>query len=171
MDAAQLMEQGRQAYQEKNYAAAAQAFEQAAHLFAEQGRLVEAAEARNNQSVALLIGGDATGALDAVNGTAEVFARHGELEREGMAWGNLAAALEALGRLDEAIAAYRTAAERFESLGKADLRATMEKAIAAIQLKRGQIMEAGMEMLSTLHRPNLPWWQRLLRWLLRIRLG
>jgi tetratricopeptide (TPR) repeat protein len=169
MDAINLMEQGKKIYREGDYLQAAQLFEQAAQAFEQAGKILEAAEARNNQSVALLMGEEAEAALRAVEGTPQMFAQQGDTEREAMAWGNQAAALEALGRLEEAIQAYRTAAERFEALGKSDLRADMEKAIAAIRLKQGRFMDAGMEMISTLQRPNLPWWQRLLRTLLRIR--
>lgn len=169
MDAADQMEQGKQAYRQGDYLQAAQAFEQAAQEFAHNGRVLDAAEARNNQSVALLMSGDAQAALRAVEGTPQIFAQHQDLEREGMAWGNQGAALEALGRLEEAIQAYRTAAERFEAIQKTDLRVEMEKAIAAIRLKQGRFMDAGLEMLSTLNRPNPTWWQRFLRWLLRVR--
>ncbi|MFN3741583.1 MAG: tetratricopeptide repeat protein [Anaerolineales bacterium] len=169
MNAADQMEQGKQAYRQGDYLQAAQAFEQAAQGFAREGKMLESAEARNNQSVALLMSGDAQAALRAVEGTPEIFAQHQDLEREGMAWGNQGAALEALGRLDEAIQAYRIAAERFEAIQNADLRVEMEKAIAAIRLKQGRFMDAGLEMLSTLNRPNPTWWQRLLRWLLRVR--
>lgn len=166
----EYMRAGKAAYEEKDYPRAAQAFAQAAQAFIAEGRALDAAEARNNQSVALLMGGDAEGALRAVEGTPQIFAQHNDLEREGMAWGNQATALEELGRLEEAIQAYRKAANCFDRIGKAELRVEMEKAIAAIRLKQGHVMEAGMEMLSTLQRPNLPWWQRLLRWMLRFRL-
>ncbi|MEJ5241046.1 MAG: tetratricopeptide repeat protein [Anaerolineales bacterium] len=166
----EYMQAGKAAYEEKDYRRAAQAFEQAAQAFAAAGQEAEAAEARNNQSVALLMAGDAEGALRAVEGTPHIFAQHNDREREGMAWGNQATALEELGRLEEAIQAYRRAVQCFEQIGKDDLRIEIEKAIAAIHLKQGRLMDAGMEMLSTLQRPNLPWWQRLLRWMLRIRL-
>ncbi len=169
MDAVNLMEQGKKTYHDGEYLEAAQLFEQAAQAFEEAGKVLEAAEARNNQSVALLMGNEAEAALRAVEGTPQIFAQHGDTEREAMAWGNQAAALEALGRLEEAIQSYRTAAERFEAIGKSDLYTDMQKAIAAIRLKQGRLMDAGMEMMSTLQQPNLSWWQRLLRWLLRIR--
>jgi tetratricopeptide (TPR) repeat protein len=106
--------------------------------------------------------------LAAVDGTDEVFAAAADTRRHGMALNNRAAALQDLNRLDEALAAYERAAQLLGEAGEGELRAISLKAAAAMQLRRGKLMESGLKMLgamgSTL-KPTLL--ERLLRSILR----
>ncbi len=170
MDA--LITQATQAYQEQRYLEAAQLFGQAADQLAQAGDALQAAEMRNNQSVALLQAGKANQALEAAQPTVEVFTQAADWRRAGLAWGNVAAALEALERLDEALQAYQQSAQLLEKAGEKDMQATVLEAIAAIQLRQGQLTDSAFSMLHQMSvDPSLPWWKRwinkFIRWLLR----
>lgn len=157
-------------YQEGDFENAARLFGEAASAFQAQGNGLDAAEMKNNQSVAFLQCGSAQASYDAALGTAEVFSAGGDHRREGMACGNLATALVALGRMDEAASAYRLAADALEKAGEDQLRASVMQALAGIQLRKGKIMEALLSMqigLSGVKHPTLK--QKILRGLLRFR--
>ncbi len=98
----QLAEEGTGAFQKGQFESAANSFALAAEGYNSAGKPLDAAEMKNNQSVALLKGRNAQGAFDAVSGTESVFQTAGDIRRQGFAAGNEASALEALGRLDEA---------------------------------------------------------------------
>ena len=90
----QLDQEGQREYQAGRYLEAAAVFERAAAGFTAAGDALQAAEAANNRSVALLKGGDAAGALKAAEGTDGIFAAARDLKRQGMACANQAAALQ-----------------------------------------------------------------------------
>ncbi len=115
-----LNEQGKQAFQSGQLDAAVDSFRVAAEAYASAHDDLNAAESKNNLSVALLQSGQAQEALDAALGTDDIFAKAGDLKRQGMAIGNRAAALEALKRLDEAITAYERSASVFADAGEGD---------------------------------------------------
>lgn len=164
-----LVESGKIAFMNGDFLRAVQAFRQAAEWYTNHGLPLEAAEAKNNLSVALLKNGKADEALQAALGTDAVFAQASDLRRQGMALGNQAAALEALGRLDEAVERYERSAEVFADAGEGDLQSLMLKSIASIQLRRGKLEETGIGMLGSLEAVKKPTWiQRLLKFLLRI---
>ena len=98
-----LISQGQKAFGIKNFDLAAEAFSQALREFELAGDELNAAEMRNNLSVALLQGGKAQQAYAALKGSEEVFAKAGDKKRQAMALGNQAAAREALKRRDEAL--------------------------------------------------------------------
>jgi len=157
-------------YQEGEYENAARLFGEAASVFQTQGKELDAAEMKNNQSVALLQAGDAQGSFDSAHGTAQVFFASGDFRRQGMAFGNEATALTSLGRLDEAMQSYRLSAEALEKAGEDQLRATVMQALAGIQLRKGKIMDALLSMqigLAGVKQPSLK--QKILRGMLRFR--
>jgi tetratricopeptide (TPR) repeat protein len=167
----QLEAQGKSAYQQADYGAAAQAFAEAAAAYAAHGEPLMAAEMQNNRCVALLQGRQAQAALEAASGTEAVFAAAGDLRRQGMALANLAAALEALRRRDEALACYQTSAGILEQAGEKDLRADVLRAAAGLQARRGRMSDAVITMqsgLMGLEKPTLK--QRILKKLLFLRL-
>jgi len=169
-DPKKLAEEGKRAFEARQYEAAAQAFRQAAEGYASQKDALNAAEMHNNLSVALLKAGKAQAALEAAAGTEQVFASSGDVKRQAMSLGNQAAALEALKRVDEAIAAYERSAELFGQAGERDLRSMVLKSAAALKLKRGKVSESAMEMLDSLgsvKKPTLL--QRLLKLVLRLK--
>ena len=165
----QLADEGQAEYARGKYQSAARLYKAAADGFLAIGDEVTAAEMANNRSVAFLQAGDAQSALQSVTGTELVFAAHGDRKRQAMAIGNQAAALEKLGRSDEAIRAYEKSAELFDSIGETELRAYVCQSISAMQLRRGQYLEAYASMRSgikAVKEPNLT--QRLLKTLIDI---
>ncbi len=167
MDDAKLA-QAQQAYAAGQYAAAADLFAALAEELEAAGDVLSAAEMRNNQSVALLQAEQAQAALIAAQPTIEIFTRQEDWRRAGMAWGNTAAALEALGRLDEAIQAYQRSADLLGQAGEEEFRATVLQALAAAQLKQGDMMQSAFSTLEHLGvEASQPWWKRWLGKLLR----
>lgn len=165
-----LAENAVKVYQEGDYENAARLFGEAASAFMAQDNRLDAAEMKNNQSVAWLQASNPGAAYEAARGTADIFAEAGDPRREGIAYGNEAAALQALGRVNDALEKYRLAAEAFQRADEGDMRATVMQAMAGIELKRGKILEALMNMqigLSGVKHPTLK--QKILLALLRFR--
>jgi tetratricopeptide (TPR) repeat protein len=157
-------------YREGDFENAARLFGEAASAFQAQGDMLEAAEMKNNQSVAFLQCGDPQASYDAALGTPEIFSAAGDSKREGMALGNLASALVPLGRTEEAISFYRLAADALEKAGEDQLRASVMQALSAIQMRKGKLVEALISMqagLAGVKHPTLK--QKILRGLLRLR--
>jgi tetratricopeptide (TPR) repeat protein len=124
---------------------------------------------KNNQSVALLQAGKAREALQATDGTEEVFQKAGDLKRQGMAVGNRAAALEGLKKVDEALAEYERAAVLLEQAGEGDMHSVVRKAAANLNLKRGRITAAQMDVYDSMRlveKPNFT--TRIMKFLRRI---
>lgn len=168
-DPVQLAEQGRQEYTNGNHVIAADLFARSAQAYAAAQDELNAAEMKNNQSVALLQAGKAKEALEATNGTEAIFQKAGDLKRQGIAVGNRAAALEGLKKYDEALAEYERAASMLEQAGEGDMHSVVRKAAANLNLKRGRITAAQMDVYDSLRlveKPNVT--QRILKFLRRI---
>jgi tetratricopeptide (TPR) repeat protein len=164
-----LADQGKQDYEKGKYLTAADLFSQAAQAYAALQDGLNAAEMKNNQSVALLQAGKAREALQATDGTEEIFQKVGDLKRQGIAISNRAAALEGLKKWDEALAAYDQAASLFEQSGEGDMHSIVRKATANINLKRGRITNTQMDVYDSLRlvkKPTLT--QRFMKFLMRI---
>jgi hypothetical protein len=169
IDPKQLADEGQAAYNRTDYLAAAQLFKAAADGYTSSEQPLMAAEMANNCSVAYVKGGKPELALQVVMGTDQVFAEKGDTLRQAMALGNQAAAWEGLNQLDKAIEAYQQSAELLNSVGEAELRAYVMQAISAIQLRRGQFLEAYTTMgvgVMGLDKPNLT--QRMLKSLIQL---
>jgi len=133
------------------------------------GDELNAAEMKNNESVAFLQAGDARQALQAVEGTEEVFLKAGDLKRQGIAISNRAAALEGLKKWKEALAEYDRAASIFEQIGEGDMHSLVRKAGANINLKHMRVTDTQMDVLDSLRlveKPTLT--QRFMKFLMRI---
>lgn len=168
LEPAQLAEQGKQAFRNKQFDEAAELFRQAAEGFSLGRAGLLAAEMKNNLSVALLQAGKAQESLDAAMGTDSIFAEAKDVKSQGMALGNQAAALEALNRFDEAIAAYERSAELFAEAGEGDLRSMVMKSAAAIKLKTGKVTESAFKMMGSLDAKENPgFFERILKFFLR----
>ncbi len=164
-----LADKGKQEYERGNYLAAADLFLQAAQAYASVQDDLNAAEMKNNESVALLQAGKAQNAFDAADGTEAVFEKAGDRKRQGIAISNRAAALEGLRRWDEALAEYDRAATLFEEIGEGDMHSIVRKAAANINLKRGRITDSQMDVFDSLRlvkKPTLT--QRIMKFLMRI---
>lgn len=147
----QLEKQGQAAYKKKDFAAAADLFQEAARQFAVQGEALQAAQMANNWSVAALQAEDVNTAIAAVEGTPEIFLEENDIGRAGMAYGNLGSAQEAAGLLDEALISYERSASLLKEAGDHDTRLHVMQALSALQLRTGKqlqalaTMQAGLE--------------------------
>lgn len=164
-----LAEQGKKEYEQENYLAAADRFAQAAQAYALKKDELNAAEMKNNQSVALLQAGKAKEALQATEGTEEIFQKAGDIKRQGIAVSNRAAALEGLKQWKEALVEYDRAASLFEGIGEGDMHSTVRKAAANLNLKRGRLTDSQMDVFDSLRlveKPTLL--QRIMKFLVRM---
>jgi tetratricopeptide (TPR) repeat protein len=169
-DPAQLAEQGKQAFAAKEFDKAAASFTEAASAYAAFNDPLNEAEMKNNLSVALLQAGKAQEALDAATGTDQVFAKAGDVKRQAMAFGNQGAALEGLKKMDQALEAYQRSAALFAEAGETEMRSVVLQSAAAIELRRGKMMDSALSMIGSVEstkKPNLM--QRLLKFLIRLR--
>ncbi len=164
----QLSETGKQAFAAGQYDVAAEKFQAVTDGYSALNDSLNAAESKNNLSVALLKLGKNQAALDAALGTDQVFANAGDIKRQAMAVGNQASALEALKRWDEALDTYQRSADLFAQAGEGDLRSMVLKSAAAIKLRRGKVTDSAVKMIGSLEAKDKPSiFERLLRWLLR----
>lgn len=164
-----LSEEALRSFQAGDFTLAANLFDEAASAFLASGNELDAAEMKNNKSVALLQAGDAAGAFESAQNTADIFYRNGDYRRQGMAHANEASALEALGRIQEALQAYQLAAEALEHAGEDQLRANVLQQMAGLQLRQGKYFEALYSMrvgLAGLRKPTLK--QKILRVILKL---
>ncbi|MBP6178807.1 MAG: tetratricopeptide repeat protein [Anaerolineales bacterium] len=165
---AQLAEQGKQAFMNRNFDEAAELFRQAAEGFTLGRSGLLAAEMKNNLSVALLQAGKPQESLDAVLGTDKFYEGVKDVKSQAMALGNMAAALEGLKRYEEALTAYERSAELFAQVGEGDLRAMVIKSAAAIKLKTGKVTDSAFKMMGSLEAKDNPgFFERILKFFLR----
>lgn len=163
-----LADAGKLDFEAGKYDSAASTFENVVKGYADLGDQVNAAEMKNNMSVAFLQAGKAQQALDAVLGTEQIFANIKDLKRQGIAVGNEAAALEALKRNDEALAAYERSAQIFADAGEGDMRSMVLKSAAAVKLRSGKVAESAFKMIGSLEAKDKPSiFERILKFLLR----
>lgn len=169
-DPQQFVDQGKQAFAAEEYDQAASYFNQAVSAYEALDDPLNAAEMKNNLSVALLQAGKAKEALKAVAGTDEIFAQANDMKRQAMAVGNQASALEALKKNAQALEAYERSAALFAEAGESEMRSTVLQSAAALELKSGKVMDSALSMIGSVEstqKPNLL--QRFLRFLLRLR--
>lgn len=164
-----LADEGKKTYEKGNFLAAADLFSQAAQAYAAAQDALNAAEMKNNESVALLQGGKAKDALEATEGTEEIFQKAGDIKRQGIAVSNRAAALEGLKKWKEALAEYDRAASLFEQIGEGDMHSIVRKAAANLNLKRGRVADSQMDIYDSLRLVEKPSFsQRIMKFLMRI---
>ena len=164
-----LAQKGKQEYELGNYLVAADLFSQAAQAHASMQDALNAAEMKNNQSVALLQGGKAEEALQATEGTEDIFQKAGDIKRQGIAVSNRAAALEGIKKWSEALSEYDRAASLFEQVGEGDMHSMVRKTAANLHLKRGRIADSQMDVYDSLRlveKPTLT--QRIMKFFMRI---
>lgn len=166
--ASALYKQGKNEYEKGAYLAAAKLFAQAGQAYQTGNDPLNAAEMKNNESVAWLQGGKAKEALQATEGTEEIFATAGDLKRQGVAIANRAAALEGLKKWQEALGEYDRAASIFEQAGEGDMHSLVRKATANIHFKFGRVDSSQMDVYDSLRlveNPSLA--QRMMKFLKR----
>jgi tetratricopeptide (TPR) repeat protein len=164
-----LADKAKQEYEQGNYSTAAQMFSQAAKAFSAAKDELNAAEMKNNESVALLQAGKAKEAFQATDGTEAVFEQAGDLKRQGVAVANRAAAFEGMKKWKEALAEYDRAASLLEQAGEGDMHSMVRKSAANLNLKLGRMTDSQMDVLDSIRlaeKPTLA--QRILKFLIRI---
>ena len=167
--AIELSEKGKKAFEKGDFESAIQSFSETADSYLREENFLDAAEAKNNLSVALLQAERAAESLEAAKGTDLIFAEADDKLRQAMALGNQAAALDELGDRDEAITLYQKSASLFGAIGEGDYQETVLKSIAAIELRSGRLQDTAQTMLGSLgavKKPNI--FQRFLKFILRI---
>ena len=164
-----LVDKAKQEYEKGNFSVAATMFSQAAQAYSAARDELNAAEMKNNQSVALLQAGKAKEALQATDGTEAIFQQAGDVKRQGVAVANRAAALEGMKKFKEALEEYDRAAALLEQAGEGDMHSMVRKAAANLNLKLGRVTDSQMDVLDSLRlaeKPTLT--QRIMKFLLRI---
>jgi tetratricopeptide (TPR) repeat protein len=164
-----IAEDGKKEYAKGNFKAAASLFSQAAQAYISMQDELNAAEMKNNESVAWLQAGKARDALLSTEGTEEIFQKAGDLKRQGIAVSNRAAALEGLKKWQEALAEYERAASLLEQAGEGDMHSMVRKAAANLNLKRGRINDSQMDVYDSLRlveKPTLT--QRIMKFMMRM---
>jgi tetratricopeptide (TPR) repeat protein len=164
-----LADKAKQEYEQGNYSTAAKMFSQAAKAFSAAKDELNAAEMKNNQSVALLQAGKAKEAFQATDGTEALFEQAGDLKRQGVAVANRAAALEGMKKWREALLEYDRAASLLEQAGEGDMHSMVRKSAANLNLKLGRMTDSQMDVLDSIRlaeKPSLA--QRILKFLIRI---
>ncbi len=167
--ATELSEKGKKAFQQGDFETAIQVFAEAAESYFVEENLLDAAEAKNNLSVALLQVGKAKESLDAAKETDLVFEEAEDKLRQAMALGNQAAALDELGDSEEALRLYQKSVRLFGEIDENDYQETVLKSIAAIELRKGKLQDTAVTMLQSLgatEKPNI--FQRFMKFILRI---
>ena len=129
---------------------AAREFAEAASLYASTGDALMSAEMKNNQSVALLLVGDAQAAFEAAEGTDKIFAGSEDFRRQGMALATQATALQTLKRLKESMEYYQRAGVSLEKAGEGDLRADVMQQLSMLHLRRLKFYESILALQSGL---------------------
>lgn len=164
-----LIEKAKQDFQQGNFKAAIQGFENALETYRADGKELEAAEMANNLSVALLKNKKNKKALEVVLGTEVTFEQHSETTKQAMALGNQGAAYEALKQYEKAEEAYRKSAELLKTTGDEELRGYVLQSLSALQLRQGKNLDGLLSMKTGLEgQEKLPLRKRFLRWLLKI---
>lgn len=164
-----LAENGKAEYGKSNFKAAAALFAQAAQAYVSALDELNAAEMKNNESVAWLQAGKAKEALQATEGTEEIFLKAGDVKRQGIAVSNRAAALEGLKKWKEALAEYDRAASLLEQAGEGDMHSIVRKAAANLNLKYGRITDSQMDIYDSMRLVEKPTFtQRMMKFLMRI---
>ena len=164
-----LADKAKQEYEQGNYSTAAEMFSQAAKAYAASKDELNAAEMKNNQSVALLQAGKAKEAFEATDGTEAIFEQAGDLKRQGVAVANRAAAFEGMKKWKEALVEYDRAASLLEQAGEGDMHSLVRKSAANLNLKLGRMTDSQMDVLDSIRlaeKPTLT--QRILKFLIRI---
>lgn len=156
-------------YKKGKYFEAADLYSQAGFAYKDISAPLLAAEMKNNQSVALLLGKNPQAALAACINTSEIFLAQKDEKRAGVAFANEAAAYEALGKLKEAEEKYKLAADNLKSAGEKDMYAQIFQSLSQLQIKMGKQFEALSSMKINLDSTeNKNFKQKLLIFILKI---
>lgn len=168
----QLAAEARGQYQKGKYLSAAQTFQACAYGYDAQSKAELAVEMRSNASVALLMAGELTAALEALEGVEEFYTQSGDGRSLALAVGNRAAILDQLHQDEAAAAAYERCADLLKQVGDFESRSYVMQSLSKLQLRRGQQFQALASMQAGIDAiPNPTPRQKLLKRLLKIPAG
>lgn len=160
---------GNQRYRSGDFDAAASAFARAAATYQQRGESIKAAEAANNQAVALLQLDRADEAIECLLGTPDVFEAADSHQLAAQAHGNLGQALAEAGRAERAEEHYQRAIAIFQQIGDQENLKHTARSLSQLQLNQGDTMSALASMQRGLENSEpRSLRDRLLRWLLRL---
>lgn len=141
-------------FKQKKFIDAARLFEKLANAYQELNEVFKSAEMKNNASVAYLMAGDPQKSYELSKDTHLIFEETKDWKNYGLAMGNQASALENLGKKDQALDFYQIAADKLKIAGEKESRAYVLKRISALQIQRGEQLDALGSMTAALQ--NLP---------------
>jgi tetratricopeptide (TPR) repeat protein len=141
-------------FKQKKYVDAARLFEKLASAYQDLKEVCKSAEMMNNASVAYLMAGDPQKSYELSKDTHLTFEETKDWKNYGLAMGNQASALENLGKKDLALEYYQIAADKLKLAGEKESRAFVLKRISALQIQKGDQLDALGSMTAALH--NLP---------------
>lgn len=164
----QMVDKAKKLFADGDYEPSAALFEKIYQEYSANGDELNAAENKNNCSVALLKADVPQKSLDVALATDQVFARAGDTKRQAMSLGNQAAALEALGETDKALELYRQASDLLKATGESELRSYVLKSISSLEMRKGKLGESMATMQAAIDSKQSPSaLERFLRKLLR----
>ncbi|PKO06596.1 MAG: hypothetical protein CVU41_05710 [Chloroflexi bacterium HGW-Chloroflexi-3] len=137
-------------FKQKKYVEAARLFETIASAYQELNKDCESAEMKNNASVAYLMAGDPQKSYDLSKDTHLTYEVTKDWKNYGLAMGNQASALENLGKKDLALDCYQIAADKLKLAGEKEFRAYVLKRISALQIQKGEQLDALGSMTAAL---------------------
>jgi len=162
----QAADQAMKLFKDEEFEQAADLFQQAANQYQQSGEFLLAAEARNNQSVALLQAGKSEEALAAALGTETVFSEAGDSLRQAQALGNQAAAHQAMHHLDQAAELYLKASKIFKAANQLEFYTLVMKNVSSIRMSQRKFLDSLFAMNQALSvKTKLSLRERLIRFL------
>ncbi|MBC6935155.1 MAG: tetratricopeptide repeat protein [Chloroflexi bacterium] len=154
--AQELQERGVKLFQQKDFEAAAQHFQQAMDAYEAEGRRDIAAEMQVNIGLVHRALGENQQALEAMQAALGVFQETGDAVRTAKVLGNMGGVYVELNDHEQAYNCYRQAADIFEAQGEKKLYGETLMAIGALQVDERKLMqgaatyEVGLEQLGEL---------------------
>jgi tetratricopeptide (TPR) repeat protein len=151
-----LQQQGIKLFQQRDYEAAARAFQQAHESYVVDGNRELAAEMQSNIGLVHRALGENQQALEMMQSALRTFQELGDQLHTAQALGNLGGVYVALSDKEQAYNCYRQAADMFEMLGEKKFYGETLLAMADLQVKDGKLMqgaatyEIGLENLDQL---------------------
>ncbi len=155
-DAHGLQEQGIKLYRQKDYEAAARAFQQAQEAYAAEGQRDMVAEMQTNIGLVHRALGEHQQALDIMQNALSTFQEMGDSLRAAQVLGNMGGVYMELGDKEQTYNCYRQAADVFQELGEKNKYGETLLAMGALQIKDGKFAagaatyEAGLAQLDQL---------------------
>jgi tetratricopeptide (TPR) repeat protein len=168
-EAASLVDEGKSLFRDKHYQQAGEVFSRAADRYQQAELPALAAEALNNQAVALLMAGKPRRAEEVLQGTAETFRKAGDTLKQGMALANQGAVRKDLGDRQGAVDFFTQAAAIFQEAGEGEMHLETMQSVSSLKLRSGDLTGALFAMqtgLASVEKPS--WRQKLLRSFLQI---